>query len=46
MRGLGAAKIVERNILLALKAAIRIPIGLAVTDVVDGRHVWEAFQVR
>ena len=32
---LALADVVERNVLIALKAARRIPFGLAVTDVID-----------
>ena len=37
MNRLRAAELVERDVLHALKPAQRIPLGLAVTDVIDGR---------
>ena len=39
MSRLLAAELIERDVLRALEPAQRIPLGLAVTDVIDGWHV-------
>ena len=35
----GAAEFVERNVLYALEPPQRVPLGLAVANVVDDRHI-------
>jgi len=37
MGRLDAAEIVQRNILLALQLAVRVPLGFAMANVIDGR---------
>ena len=39
MNRLLAAELIERNVLCALEPALRVPLGLAVTNVIDGRHL-------